>query len=83
MPIDINSLRADKGGDPALWREMTVKRCKPASLVDNVIELDEVRGAAIAFARQASHPRPLPAHGSAALLCAPALRARGRRRAPH
>jgi len=44
MPIDINSLRADKGGDPALWREMTVKRCKPASLVDNVIELDEVRG---------------------------------------
>ena len=45
MPSDINSLRADKGGDPALWREMTVKRCKPASLVDNVIELDEVRGA--------------------------------------
>ena len=41
MPIDINALRADKGGNPALWREMTEKRFKPAALVDAVIELDE------------------------------------------
>lgn len=43
MPIDINLLRADKGGNPELWREMTRKRFKPVELVDTVIELDEVR----------------------------------------
>jgi hypothetical protein len=46
MPIDVNNLRADKGGDPARWRAMTEARFKPVSLVDNAIELDEVSAAA-------------------------------------
>ncbi len=46
MPIDINALRAEKGGNPDLWREMTTKRFRPVALVDKVIDLDEVRGAA-------------------------------------
>ena len=42
MPIDITNLRtADKGGDPAHWREVCVKRCMPPQLVDAVIELDD------------------------------------------
>lgn len=43
MPIDINALRAEKGGNPDLWREMTGKRFKSVELVDKVIDLDEVR----------------------------------------
>ena len=40
MPIDINCIRADKGGDPEKWREYCRKRFKPVELVDNVIALD-------------------------------------------
>jgi hypothetical protein len=43
MPIDINWLRSpDRGGNPDLWREYTIKRGKPVELVNNVIDLDEV-----------------------------------------
>jgi hypothetical protein len=45
MPIDINLLRADKGGDPDYWREVMRKRFKPVELVDRVIDLDTVRAA--------------------------------------
>ena len=40
MPIDINNLRAEKGGDPEKWREHCRKRFKPVELVDRVIALD-------------------------------------------
>jgi len=42
MPIDINQLRVDKGGNPDHWRAMVQKRFKPVELVDLTIELDEV-----------------------------------------
>lgn len=42
MPIDINWLRAEKGGDPEKWREHMRKRFKDASLIDKVIEIDQV-----------------------------------------
>ena len=42
MPIDINELRAEKGGNPEHWREMMRKRYKPVELVDKVIEIDQV-----------------------------------------
>ena len=41
MPIDINLIRADKGGNPEAWREHCRKRFKPEALVDNVIALDQ------------------------------------------
>ncbi len=44
MPIDINQIRADRGGDPEKWREYCRKRNKPAELVDRVLDLDAVRG---------------------------------------
>jgi seryl-tRNA synthetase len=43
MPIDINLLRADRGGDPEKWRDVMRKRFKPVDLIDRVIELDQVR----------------------------------------
>jgi hypothetical protein len=46
MPIDINNLRPERGGDPAKWRDMVVRRFKSGELVDNVIALDQVSEAA-------------------------------------
>jgi hypothetical protein len=43
MPIDINVLRADRGGDPEKWREYMKKRFKPVELIDNVLQIDQVR----------------------------------------
>ncbi len=43
MPIDINFLRKDKGGDPDFWRENQRKRFQDAGLVDLVVGYDEVR----------------------------------------
>jgi len=42
MPIDINSLRVDRGGDPEKVREAQRKRYKPDDIVDKVLELDQV-----------------------------------------
>jgi len=41
MPIDINLLRADKGGNPDAVREAQRKRFKPDALVDEVLALDQ------------------------------------------
>lgn len=41
MPIDINLLRKEKGGDPDLVRKSEETRCRDPKLVDEVIELDE------------------------------------------
>lgn len=41
MPIDINSLRVDRGGDPEAVREAQRKRFKDDGLVDNVLALDQ------------------------------------------
>ena len=41
MPIDINSLRKEKGGDPDKIRKSQKDRFKDETLVDQVIELDE------------------------------------------
>eukprot|EP00500_Bicosoecida_sp_ms1_P000223 CAMPEP_0203812020 /NCGR_PEP_ID=MMETSP0115-20131106/3909_1 /ASSEMBLY_ACC=CAM_ASM_000227 /TAXON_ID=33651 /ORGANISM="Bicosoecid sp, Strain ms1" /LENGTH=485 /DNA_ID=CAMNT_0050720857 /DNA_START=38 /DNA_END=1491 /DNA_ORIENTATION=- len=40
MPIDINWLREDKGGDPEKWREHQRARFQDAGLVDEVLRLD-------------------------------------------
>lgn len=40
MPIDINLLRADRGGNPDAVRVAQRKRFKPEELVDNVLALD-------------------------------------------
>lgn len=42
MPIDINSLRKDRGGDPDFWRENQRKRFCDPGLVDLVLALDDV-----------------------------------------
>ena len=42
MPIDINCLRPERGGDPEKWREYCRKRFKSPELVDKVVELDKV-----------------------------------------
>jgi hypothetical protein len=42
MPIDINLLRAEKGGDPEYWRGVLRKRFMDVALVDRVIDLDQV-----------------------------------------
>jgi seryl-tRNA synthetase len=42
MPIDINFLRKDRGGDPDFWRENQRKRFCDPGLVDLVLSLDEV-----------------------------------------
>mgnify|MGYP002640488661 CR=1 FL=1 len=41
MPIDINLLRKDKGGDPDAVRDMLKKRFKDPAMADLVIDLDE------------------------------------------
>ena len=41
MPIDINLLRTDKGGDPEKVRQSQKNRFADETLVDAVIELDE------------------------------------------
>ena len=41
MPIDINLLRKDKGGDPDKVRESEKRRFRKIDLVDEVIALDE------------------------------------------
>ena len=41
MPIDINLLRKEKGGDPDKVKESQRKRNADESLVDKVVELDE------------------------------------------
>jgi seryl-tRNA synthetase len=41
MPIDINLLRKDKGGDPDRVRKSQRDRFKDETLVDQVLELDE------------------------------------------
>jgi hypothetical protein len=43
MPIDIKELRVDAGGDPEKWRENQRRRFKDASIVDRVLEYDQVR----------------------------------------
>lgn len=45
MPIDINLLRAEKGGDPDYWRGVVQKRFMDVALVEKVIDLDMVRSA--------------------------------------
>lgn len=40
MPIDINTLRVDRGGDPEKVREAQRKRYKPDDIVDQVLALD-------------------------------------------
>eukprot|EP01138_Halocafeteria_seosinensis_P004980 gb/GECG01005092.1/.p1 GENE.gb/GECG01005092.1/~~gb/GECG01005092.1/.p1 ORF type:complete len:359 (+),score=58.25 gb/GECG01005092.1/:1-1077(+) len=40
MPIDINFLREDRGGDPEKWRQYQRKRFNDPTLVDTVLELD-------------------------------------------
>jgi seryl-tRNA synthetase len=42
MPIDINNIREERGGDPDLWREFQQKRFSSTDGVDEVIELDKV-----------------------------------------
>jgi seryl-tRNA synthetase len=42
MPIDINQLRTEKGGDPELVRKSQRDRHAKVELVDEVIELDEL-----------------------------------------
>lgn len=44
MPIDINSLRVDHGGDPDFWRENQRRRFCDPGLVDLVLQLDNVSG---------------------------------------
>ena len=41
MPIDINLLRAEKGGNPELVKKSQRDRFADETLVDQVIELDE------------------------------------------
>mmetsp|Transcript_39496 Transcript_39496/g.72873 ORF Transcript_39496/g.72873 Transcript_39496/m.72873 type:complete len:487 (-) Transcript_39496:206-1666(-) len=41
MPIDINELRAYKGGDPEKWRKYQRQRFKPPEHVDEVLAEDE------------------------------------------
>lgn len=41
MPIDINSLRKDRGGNPDKFRESQKQRFSDVDLIDRVIELDE------------------------------------------
>jgi hypothetical protein len=42
QPIDINELRADRGGNPDFWRENQRRRFQDPALVDQVLALDEV-----------------------------------------
>lgn len=40
MPIDINLLRKDKGGDPDAVKASEIKRQRDGKIVDDVLELD-------------------------------------------
>ncbi len=40
MPIDINLLRKDQGGDPEVVRASELKRQRDGKIVDEVLELD-------------------------------------------
>lgn len=40
MPIDINLLRKEKGGDPEIVRQSEIKRQRDGKIVDEVIEID-------------------------------------------
>jgi len=42
MPIDINLVKVEKGGDPELVRESQRKRFADVEIVDKIIHLDEV-----------------------------------------
>ena len=59
MPIDINLLRKEKGGDPDYWRDVMRKRFRDVALVDRVVDQDQVR---FAFMTQ---PPPCPLTTSA------------------
>ena len=64
MPLDINVLRKDRGGDPDFWRENQRRRFCDPGLVDTVLALDEVCGCACSlrlFAPVAALLTPLPA----------------------
>ena len=41
MPIDINMLRVERGGDPEKVRESQRRRFASVELVDEVISIDE------------------------------------------
>jgi len=41
MPIDLNLLREDKGGDPELVRESCRRRFHPPEIVDEIIAIDQ------------------------------------------
>lgn len=60
MPIDINWLREDKGGDPEKWRESQRKRFQDPGLVDAVLALDAVRNRARPLRRSPSPARRCP-----------------------
>jgi hypothetical protein len=65
MPIDINLLRAEKGGDPEYWRGVMRKRFKDVALVDRVIEQDQVRFCPPATQKSfvlIAHPPAQPTH---------------------
>lgn len=40
MPVDINLLRTDKGGDPEKVRQSEIQRCRDPAIVDEVLALD-------------------------------------------
>lgn len=42
MPIDINLLRVERGGDPEKVRESQRRRFASVDLVDEVISIDEI-----------------------------------------
>lgn len=58
MPLDINVLRKDRGGDPDFWRENQRRRFCDPGLVDTVLALDEVCGCACSLRVFASVTRP-------------------------
>ena len=41
MPIDINMLRVERGGEPEKVRESQRRRFAPVELVDEIIAIDE------------------------------------------
>ena len=51
MPLDINLIREDKGGNPQQVRESQIKRHKDPAIIDQCIELDKIW-------RQGTRPTP-------------------------
>ena len=41
MPVDLNLLRKDKGGDPDMVKASEKKRCRTGEKVDEVLAIDE------------------------------------------